>query len=159
MMRYNKEGVTMFQKIIKTKVGNLLICSNNKGITKVTFCDDQEIDTRENKWILQCEKELYEYIDKKRKNFSVPLDMKGTAFQIKVWNALCQIPYGETKSYKDIAREINNPKAYRAVGMANHKNPICILIPCHRVIGTNGKLVGYASGLENKRKLLNLEKE
>lgn len=158
-MRYNKEGGTMFQKIIKTKVGNLLICSNNKGITKVAFCDDQEIDTRENKWILQCEKELYEYIDKKRKDFSVPLDMKGTTFQIKVWNALCQIPYGETKSYKDIAREINNPKAYRAVGMANHKNPICILVPCHRVIGTNGNLVGYASGLENKRKLLNLEKE
>lgn len=158
-MRYNKYGDFMFQKIIKTKVGNLLICSNNKGITKVAFCDDQEIDTRENKWILQCEKELYEYIDKKRKSFSVPLDMKGTAFQIKVWNALCQIPYGKTKSYKDIAREINNPKAYRAVGMANHKNPICILVPCHRVIGTNGELVGYASGLENKRKLLNLEKE
>jgi len=158
-MRYNKYGDFMFQKIINTKIGDLLICSSDIGITKVVFYKDKKIETKENKWILQCEKELYEYIDKKRKNFSVPLDMKGTAFQIKVWNALCQIPYGETKSYKDIAREINNPKAYRAVGMANHKNPICILVPCHRVIGTNGELVGYASGLENKRKLLNLEKE
>ena len=83
--------------------------------------------------------------------------MKGTEFQKRVWKALCDIPYGETRSYKQIAQAIGNPKAVRAVGMANNKNPLLVIVPCHRVIGANGQLVGYASGLEKKRFLLQLE--
>ncbi len=87
----------------------------------------------------------------------MPLAPKGTDFQKKVWQALCEIPYGETFSYKKVAQKIGNEKACRAVGMANNKNPIAIIVPCHRVIGENGKLVGYAGGLEVKKKLLVLE--
>ncbi len=101
--------------------------------------------------------EIKEYLEGRRKTFDLPLAPNGTAFQQKVWNALCTIPYGETRSYSEIAEIIGNPKACRAVGMANNKNPIIIMIPCHRVIGKNGSLVGYAGGLETKEYLLNLE--
>lgn len=101
--------------------------------------------------------EIKEYLEGKRKTFDVPLAPKGTAFQQKVWNALRTIPYGETRSYSEIAEMIGNPKACRAVGMANNKNPIIIMIPCHRVVGKNGSLAGYACGLEKKEYLLNLE--
>ncbi len=103
--------------------------------------------------------ELLEYLDGKRKTFDVPFILKGTDFQKKVWSALCDIPYGETRSYKEIAIAINNPKASRAIGMANNKNPITVIVPCHRVIGASGKLVGYAGGLKMKEYLLNMEKE
>ena len=103
--------------------------------------------------------QLEEYLSGKRKVFDLPLKVEGTAFQKKVWKALCSIAYGETRSYKEIAIQIGNEKACRAVGMANNKNPIGILIPCHRVIGTNHKLVGYAGGLDKKEFLLKLEKE
>lgn len=99
------------------------------------------------------------YQERKRKSFDLPLKVEGTEFQKKVWKALCSIPYGETRSYKEIAIQIGNERACRAVGMANNKNPIGILIPCHRVIGTNHKLVGYAGGLDKKEFLLKLEKE
>lgn len=108
--------------------------------------------------IKKLEKELDEYFLGQRQNFTVPVNPNGTEFQKEVWKALTKIKYGETKSYKDIANIINNPKAYRAVGNANNKNPISILIPCHRVIGSSGKMVGYASGIQNKIYLLNLEK-
>ena len=101
--------------------------------------------------------EITEYLEGKRKTFAVPLAPNGTAFQQKVWSALRTIPYGETRSYSEIAEMIGNPKACRAVGMANNKNPIIIMIPCHRIIGKNGSLVGYACGLEKKEYLLNLE--
>ncbi len=101
--------------------------------------------------------ELGEYFAGKRKIFTFPVELRGTEFQVKVWNALCEIPYGETRSYKDIAIAIGNEKASRAVGMANNKNPILIAVPCHRVIGANKKLVGYAGGLDMKELLLNLE--
>lgn len=103
--------------------------------------------------------QLDEYFAGKRKSFDLPFALKGTVFQKKVWNALCDIPYGETRSYKDIAIAIGNPKACRAVGMANNKNPITIAFPCHRVIGSTGKLVGYAGGLEMKEGLLAMERE
>jgi len=102
--------------------------------------------------------ELNEYFAGKRTQFSVPLNPKGTEFQRKVWRALQSIPYGETRSYKEIAIAVGNEKASRAVGMANNKNPIAIAIPCHRVIGADGKLVGYAGGMETKIHLLELEK-
>lgn len=104
-------------------------------------------------------KQLEEYFAGKRKQFSLPLCPEGTEFQKKVWNELCNIPYGETRSYQEIATLIGNNRASRAVGMANHNNPIGIIIPCHRVIGKNGSLVGYAGGLEFKLRLLELEKK
>lgn len=102
--------------------------------------------------------QLRQYFEGKRKQFDFNYQLEGTAFQKKVWKALCDIPYGETRSYKEIAEAIGHPKAYRAVGMANNHNPIMIAVPCHRVIGSNGKLIGYASGLLVKESLLALEK-
>ncbi len=104
-------------------------------------------------------KELQEYFNGNRKDFSIPIRIKGTEFQKSVWKKLMEIPYGETCSYGEIARRIGNPKAARAIGMANNRNPISIIIPCHRVIGANGKLVGYGGGLDIKERLLKLEKE
>lgn len=102
--------------------------------------------------------QLEEYIQGKRKSFDIPFSLQGTAFQKKVWHALCQIPYGETRSYQEIAIAVNSPKACRAVGNANNKNPIALIVPCHRVIGSKGDLVGYAGGLAMKKFLLDLEK-
>ena len=101
--------------------------------------------------------QINEYLDGSRKTFNFPYELRGTEFQKKVWTELCKIPYGETRTYKDIAVAIGNPKASRAVGMANNKNPIIIAVPCHRVIGANGSLTGYAGGLGMKAALLSLE--
>lgn len=103
--------------------------------------------------------QLEEYFQGKRKHFDLPLKFYGTEFQKKCWNALITIPYGETRSYKDISEIVNCPKGYRAVGLANNKNPIAIIAPCHRVIGSDGKLVGFGGGLDKKEFLLNLEKK
>ena len=108
--------------------------------------------------LLETQKQLTEYFAGKRQQFDLPLDFAGTEFQHKVWQALLSIPFGETRSYRDIAEQIGNVKAVRAVGAANGKNPISIIAPCHRVVGTNGKLVGFAGGLDNKDILLRLEK-
>ncbi len=102
-------------------------------------------------------REVEEYFAGTRKEFSLKIDLRGTEFQMKCWRALLAIPFGETRSYADIAREIGSPKAVRAVGSANHDNPIAIVVPCHRVVGTSGKLTGYAGGLDTKKKLLELE--
>ncbi len=102
-------------------------------------------------------RQLEEYFSGKRTQFELPLAAKGTAFQQAVWQALCRIPFGETWSYQQLADEIGNPKAVRAVGLANGKNPISVIVPCHRVIGKNGKLTGYAGGVETKQRLLELE--
>lgn len=106
----------------------------------------------------QAKKELTEYFAGTRKTFSVPLNPRGTDFQRAVWAALREIPYGETRSYGQIAAQVGNPKAGRAVGMANNRNPIAIIVPCHRVIGANGSLTGYAGGLNVKEELLALER-
>lgn len=113
---------------------------------------------KETPLIKKAASQLFEYLNGKRMKFDLPLLKDGTDFQISVWNELLKIPYGETRSYKDIAIAINNEKAVRAVGMANNRNKIPIFIPCHRVIGSNKKLVGYGGGLEIKEFLLNLEK-
>jgi O-6-methylguanine DNA methyltransferase len=112
----------------------------------------------------ECEKELSpyrheleEYFSGRRREFSFPLDLRGTDFQLACWRALLQIPYGETRSYADIARAVGCPHGFRAVGMANHRNPIAIVVPCHRVIASDGTLCGYGGGLDVKRKLLELE--
>jgi len=101
--------------------------------------------------------EIGEFLEGRRREFSVPLDLQGTPFQLEVWNALRQIPYGETRSYADIARSVGRPKAARAVGMANHWNPVAIVVPCHRVVASDGSLGGYAGGLDLKTRLLRLE--
>lgn len=143
----------------ETKIGIIGIRENNKSITDIYF---SKVDTNDNieetDLIKECFKQLKEYFEGNRVKFDLPLDARGTEFQKKVWNELLRIPYGETKSYKDISVAIGNEKACRAIGMANNKNPIPIIIPCHRVIGSNGKLVGYAGGLNVKEKLLNIEK-
>ena len=102
--------------------------------------------------------QLQEYFAGKRRKFAVPHELRGTTFQKQVWAALEEIPYGQTRSYGDIARAVGNPKAVRAVGLANGKNPLWIVVPCHRVVGADGRLTGYAGGLEMKRALLELEK-
>ena len=107
--------------------------------------------------LLETQKQLREYFVGTRQQFDLPLDFEGTVFQKKVWQALRDIPFGETRSYRDIAEQVGNIKAVRAVGAANGKNPISIIAPCHRVVGVNGKLVGFAGGLNNKEILLRLE--
>jgi methylated-DNA-[protein]-cysteine S-methyltransferase len=107
--------------------------------------------------LVEAERQLQEYFAGKRTQFSLDLDWRGTEFQKRVWVALLEIPFGETRSYADIARQLGNPKAVRAVGAANGKNPIPIIAPCHRVIGSNGKLVGFGGGLATKALLLKLE--
>lgn len=145
-----------------TKIGRIGIEENGTAITKIYFInkDAQEeiLENKETKLLKEAIKQLNEYLDGKRSSFDLMLEPTGTEFQNKVWNALKEIPFGETRSYGEIANIIGNEKAARAVGMANNKNPIAIIIPCHRVIGANGKLVGYAGGINLKERLLNLEK-
>lgn len=120
-------------------------------------CKMPEWTEKKTDLLAEAEKQLEEYFHGERREFRLPLEPEGTAFQRKVWAALQTIPYGETRSYKEIAAQTGNEKACRAVGMANHRNPIGILIPCHRVIGSSGKLTGYAGGLDKKKFLLELE--
>lgn len=141
----------------KSKVGLLKISADEEAVTAISFVQEVGKDNS-NRWTRECIRQLEEYFQGNRYEFDLPLHPTGTPFQQKVWEALQQIPYGETRSYKEIAIECGNEKACRAVGMANNRNPIAIVIPCHRVIGKNGKLVGYAGGLDIKTFLLELEK-
>ena len=143
----------------ESPIGKIGIAENGEAITNVYFQDEEVKDAivKETPLILKAATELNEYFKGLRKSFDVPLMPSGTDFRNQVWQSLCEIPYGETRSYKDVAININNPKAFRAVGLANHNNPIPIFIPCHRVIGKDHKLVGYAGGLEIKKYLLELE--
>lgn len=142
----------------KTIIGNIEIIEEDKYIIGVNFNTESSIEDKETELIKETYKQIKEYLEGKRKIFDIPIKMEGTEFQKKVWKELTKIPYGETRSYKQIAEGIGKPKASRAVGMANHNNPIAIIVPCHRVIGTNNKLVGYAGGLDIKEKLLKIEK-
>lgn len=141
-----------------TLIGKLGIVGDESFIYEISFFK-RDYPIQENILIKKCYKQIEEYFNGKRKEFNLPLYIEGTDFQKKVWNTLLEIPYGQTRSYQDIAVMINNEKAVRAVGNANNKNKIPIIIPCHRVIGKNGHLVGYAGGLEVKEKLLGLEKK
>lgn len=140
-------------------LGLIEICGNEKGITSLLF--DKNVDSviKNPHSLRDCVKQLDEYFNKKRKVFELVFDLHGTEFQLKVWNELLKIPYGSTCSYNDIAKKIGNKPAVRAVGHANGKNPISILIPCHRVIGNDGSLVGYGGGLWRKKWLLEMESE
>ena len=146
--------------VYESPFGNMVIESDGSSITGLMTeknakpTGKKEANTLTDITAMQ----LKEYFTGKRKKFDIPLNPQGTDFQRSVWKALQEIPYGKTRSYKQIAIAIGNPKACRAVGMANNKNPIWILIPCHRVIGTDGALTGYGGGLEMKKRLLNIEK-
>ena len=150
----------MFYYFYETLIGRLQIFSDSEYITKISFFEKklQGAIEKETPLIKKMYLELEEYFAGKRKLFDVPVKPDGTSFQQSTWNALLKIPYGETRSYKQIAEMIGKPAACRAVGMANNRNPIPVVIPCHRVVGANGDLTGYAGGLEVKRKLLGLEK-
>ena len=157
-MRKNIENGDIYISNLDSPLGVISIESNGEAILSVGFGAREA--TKENCPLNRlAQEQLREYFEGKRREFTLPLAPKGTPFYQKVWQALLQIPYGETRSYGQIAAQIGNPKASRAVGMANHNNPIAIVIPCHRVIGTNGRLVGYASGLDVKEALLKLEQD
>ena len=140
--------------------GKLMITASDKGITSIVFAHQTEEALRAehaNELTQAACAQLTAYFSKQLTRFSLPLDAKGTHFQQTVWAALASIEYGNTKSYQDIANAIGNPKAVRAVGLANGKNPIAIVVPCHRVIGKNNRLIGYAGGVDKKQYLLKLE--
>lgn len=147
----------MIYQYLNSPIGFIKITANDETINEVTFVENEEED-KPNALTQEAVNQLMEYFEGKRKVFDLPLSPIGTPFQQAVWKALCSIPYGETRSYGEIAKMIGNPKASRAVGMANNRNPISIIIPCHRVIGASGKLVGYGGGIDKKIYLLNLEK-
>ena len=143
----------------KSPVGILKIEGEQNSITGLYFVKNEfECTSSPSDEMKKCKIQLDEYFSGKRKEFNLNLNPKGTAFQLKVWNALQTVPYGYTQTYGYIAKAINNPKAAQAVGQANHMNPISIIIPCHRIIGAKGKLIGYGGGLAVKEYLLNLEK-
>ena len=143
----------------QTVLGLLTICEENDAVIAINVghYSENKGEKRESELIRRTYKQFVEYLDGKRKVFDLPLSLKGTDFQKQVWQALLAIPYGETRSYGQIAAMIGRPRAARAVGMGNHKNPISILIPCHRVIGADGSLTGYGGGLDIKESLLRLE--
>lgn len=141
-------------------VGLLRLAEEDGFLTRLDFSADLPAGAAEGTSPLleETKKQLSEYFAGSRKVFALPLAPKGTPFRQKVWQALCTIPWGETRTYGEIAAQIGQPKASRAVGMANHHNPISIIIPCHRVVGKNGSLTGYAGGLSVKSFLLELER-
>ena len=146
--------------VFQTTLGPVVISEQDGAITELFFA--KGTPDREDKQITpllkEAEKQLLEYLSGNRRKFDLKLEAKGTEFQKTVWNTLQEIPYGETRSYKQVAEMLGRPEASRAVGMANSKNPILILTPCHRIVGSDGKLTGYAGGLEIKKTLLELEK-
>lgn len=146
----------MFYYDYKSKFGRIYISADDNYILEISF-KKPEYKKHETALIKKAFSELAEYFDGRRKTFDLPIKLNGTDFQKKVWNELIKIPYGTTISYKNLAKTIGNEKACRAVGMANNKNKIMIIIPCHRVIGSNGDLTGYAGGLNFKKELINLE--
>jgi methylated-DNA-[protein]-cysteine S-methyltransferase len=154
-----------FYTLMKSPVGTLTLVASGKGLTAILWPQDDPkrvtlpVLTRgdDHPVLLQAQKELGEYFAGKRTRFTVRLDFAGTDFQKRVWRALLEIPFGETRSYGDIAARLGKPSASRAVGAANARNPISIIAPCHRVIGANGALTGFAGGLGAKKRLLALE--
>ncbi len=152
----------MYYSIYSSPYGDITLTANNIGLTTLTFqavtIEIIEKYREKNSHFIDAHQQLNEYFSEQRTTFDLPLDPQGTPFQKKVWQALTTIKQSETKSYAWLAEKINNKKAVRAVGAANGVNPIALIIPCHRVIGSNGKLIGYAGGLALKAKLLMHEK-
>jgi methylated-DNA-[protein]-cysteine S-methyltransferase len=152
-------------KTVQTPVGELKLIASDTGLAAILWQNDKPGRVRidavaavpSHPILLQAERELNEYFAGERRRFSVPLDFAGTEFQRKVWSELLAIPFGETRSYRQIAQRLGDPKLARAVGAANGRNPISIIAPCHRVIGAGGDLTGFAGGLDVKAQLLGLE--
>jgi methylated-DNA-[protein]-cysteine S-methyltransferase len=157
--------MSLAYKMIHSPVGKLKLVASDRGLVAVLWQNEKPSRVPLNELVedpmhpilLDTERELDEYFAGRRKTFSIPLDMRGTSFQKDVWHALLGIPFGETRSYGQLAKQLGNPQAMRAVGAANGRNPISIIVPCHRVIGASGKLTGFAGGLETKAHLLSLE--
>ena len=148
-----------FRTYCRSEIGPLEIVGNQKGILTITFVENEfEADRNLPVCMEECLRQLDEYFKGKRKKFSVPLLLDGTDFQKAVWRQLQRIPFGQTASYGDVARAIGSPQAFRAVGNANNQNRIPLIIPCHRVIGSDGKLVGFGNGIWRKEWLLDHEK-
>jgi methylated-DNA-[protein]-cysteine S-methyltransferase len=158
--------MTYFYKTTKTPVGLLKLVAGDRGLAAILWENDDPERVRlrplqedkKHPLLLEAERQLHAYFAGKLKAFSLPLDFTGTEFQKQVWQSLLTIPFGQTRTYGQMAKQIGRPKAVRAVGAANGKNPIAIVAPCHRVIGSDGKLTGFAGGLETKAILLGLEK-
>jgi O-6-methylguanine DNA methyltransferase len=154
----------IFYSVMHSPVGSLLLAATEKGIYRLQFSSPASVAQSDQVWIESrdhlrtCEEQLTAYFRGELRQFSLPLDLRGTAFQVRCWEALCRIPYGATCSYAELAREVGSPRAFRAVGQANHNNPVAIIVPCHRVIGANGTLTGYGGGLSLKERLLRLER-
>ena len=155
----------LFYKEIESPVGKLKLVASAKALVAVLWeqerpnrvkLDISKLDPR-HPILLETERQLMEYFAGRRTEFELPLEPCGTEFQVKVWRALREVPFGETRSYLDLARAVGSSKASRAVGVANGKNPLSIIVPCHRVVGSDGSLTGFAGGLETKAKLLALE--
>lgn len=157
LMSNQKVGYAIYH----TKIGAVKIGYTATAIIQVNVVTEDKISDTGQRCALSdlAYRQIEEYLNGQRQLFELPIQLEGTAFQKRVWEALLTIDYGKTVTYKEIARQIGNEKASRAVGMANNKNPIMIIVPCHRVIGTNGKFVGYAGGLSMKQYLLELEKK
>lgn len=153
----------MFFSYCDSPVGRLLLNGTREALYGLWFSSGSKARGPQKNWHRRddlfdgVKLQLQEYFEGQRRRFDIPLVMEGTPFQCQVWAALEQIPYGETRSYAEVAQSIDNPKAVRAVGSANGNNPIAIIVPCHRVIGSNGTLTGFGGGLEAKRRLLELE--
>src|ERR1700727_2507562 len=159
--------MSLAYKTIESPVGQLKLVASDKGLVAILWENDSPrrvrltdlIANEKHPVLIETERQLREYFAGKRKAFSVALDMRGTRFQQDVWAALLAIPFGETRSYGQLAKQLGNPRASRAVGAANGRNPVSIIVPCHRVIGSSGKLTGFAGGLGTKAHLLGLEKQ
>jgi len=150
--------MNLYKAYFNSPVGWLVIEADNKALTRVEFAkkiEDEKISP--NIHTFECVKQLSEYFTGKRKSFSLKINPPGTSFQKNIWKAMLDIPFGKTVAYSDLANSVNNPKSVRAVGMANNKNKIVIIVPCHRVIGKNGKLTGFGGGMEKKIWLLEHE--
>ncbi|MBO4831057.1 MAG: methylated-DNA--[protein]-cysteine S-methyltransferase [Oscillospiraceae bacterium] len=147
--------------VFDSPAGKILIAEEDRAITLVGFLTREpppEASDPPTPLLKEAAMQLSEYFAGARREFDLPLRLRGTQFQLAVWNALRAIPYGETRSYADIAAAVGNEKACRAVGMANHRNPVSIIVPCHRVIGKGGSLTGYGGGIDKKEFLLSLER-
>jgi methylated-DNA-[protein]-cysteine S-methyltransferase len=157
--------MSLSYKLVDSPIGRLKLVASDRGLVAILWENDRPrrvrlddlTDDPIHPVLAQTEQQLAEYFAAERKAFTVPLDMRGTPFQKQVWQALLGIPYGETRTYGQLAIQLGNPRATRAVGAANGRNPVAIIAPCHRVIGFSGKLTGFAGGLEAKAHLLNLE--
>jgi len=158
------EATTTSCTRIESPVGPLLLAADDSGLRSIEFINGRRTVQADPQWLEDAEplretiRQLRAYFAGELEAFDLKLTPQGTPFQLSVWNRLCEIPYGETISYGELARRVGNPNASRAVGLANGSNPIPIVIPCHRVIGSNGKLTGYGGGLPIKEKLLGLER-